>query len=551
MTAPPSPPLRQRLRVAPPRPLLRDEADRAALLDLLAALPGRFGVEAELLHLDELGFELRLPSPGAQGEDALRWLVERIEERLQQRPVEERPLFPGELARWREPEPSRPAPDGRAVWQPFTQAEEWEAAGPPLVIRAAEGCALIDAEGRRYLDGVASLWTNVHGHRHPRLDDAIRAQLDFVAHSTLLGLGSEPAYLLAERLIERVERHLPWAGLRRVFYSDSGSTAVEVALKMAFQWQQQRGQARRTRFAALDQAYHGDTVGSVSVGGIDLFHAVYRPLLFDALRLPAPERPDPALEAACLEAGLSLLRAHGEELAAIVVEPLVQGAAGMRMHSPDFLRRLLAEARAQGVLVIVDEVATGFGRTGRMFASEALGPLSGALPGEGPDLLCLAKGLSGGYLPLAATLAPEFVYDGFRGPPGSSRAFFHGHTYTGNALACAAALASLQVFDEEAVLESLPPKIAALGAAMAALPDTHIAERRQHGLMAGLLLRHDRGPAARVGHQVCMAARRHGVIVRPLGDLVVLMPPLAMREDELRRLVQAVGLGIEEVLGAP
>ncbi|MCK6504299.1 adenosylmethionine--8-amino-7-oxononanoate transaminase [Myxococcota bacterium] len=436
------------------------------------------------------------------------------------------------------------------LWHPFTQQDEWEADAPPLVIDRAEGVELIDVHGRRYLDGVSSLWTNVHGHRVPRIDAAVRAQLDRVAHSTLLGLAGTPSILLARRLVELAERHLPHAGLSRVFYSDSGSTAVEVALKMAFQWQQQRGQTSRTRFAALDQAYHGDTIGSVSVGGIDLFHAIYRPMLFDAVRLPSPERAEPEEEAACLARAEALLAAHGPTLAAVVVEPLVQGAAGMRMHSPAFLRRLLSLARAQGALVVVDEVATGFGRTGSMFAMEQVGPLDPcALPGGGPDLLCLAKGLTGGYLPLAATMVGEHVFDGFRGPYTDLRTLFHGHTYTGNPLGCAAALGSLEQFDQDRLLDRLPGRIAALGQAMATVPDRHVAERRQRGLMAGLLLRHDRPPRDRVAHRVCMATRRHGAIVRPLGDLVVLVPPLAMDEPTLARLVAAVAAGIADVLG--
>jgi adenosylmethionine-8-amino-7-oxononanoate aminotransferase len=317
--------------------------------------------------------------------------------------------------------------------------------------------------------------------------------------------------------------------LQRVFYSDSGSTAVEVALKIAFQHHQQRGQARRTRFAALSEAYHGDTLGSVSVGGIDLFHAIYRPLLFGALRIPAPDRPEAEVEQRCLEEAARLLAEQGPELAALVLEPLCQGAAGMRSHSPDFLRRLIDLAREQGLLIIADEVATGFGRTGTMFALEQVG--------RRPDLLCLAKGLTGGYLPLAATLASEEIFDSFRGPYMRHRTFFHGHTYTGNALACAAAVASLDVFEQERVLEGLPEKIEALRAALADLPDALVAERRQVGMMAGALLRHPHPPELRYAHRVCMAARRHGVILRPLGDLVVFMPPLAMRPDQIGRLV--------------
>lgn len=442
---------------------------------------------------------------------------------------------PATLAAW----------DHAHVWHPFTQQEEWEAAGPPLIVDHAEGCELVDVHGRRYLDGISSLWTNVHGHRHPRIDAAVRAQLDRVAHSTLLGQSGVPAVILARRLVELVGRELaPGASppLTRVFYSDSGSTAVEVALKVAYQHQQQVGQSRRTRIAALSEAYHGDTLGSVSVGGIDLFHGIYRPLLFDALRLPAPDRADPAQEALCLQRIEALLAEHGETLAAVVVEPLVQGAAGMRMHSAAWLQRLAELTRASGALLIADEVATGFGRTGTMFACSQAGVV--------PDLLCLAKGLTGGYAPLAATLVSEAVFDAFRGPYAAHRTFFHGHTYTGNALACAAALASLEVFEEEAVMDGLPEKVAALSGALAALPEAHVLERRQRGLMAAAVLRHEEGPEARVGHRVCMAAREHGLVLRPLGDTLVFMPPLAMRPEQIARMGEATTAALRDVLGA-
>lgn len=422
------------------------------------------------------------------------------------------------------------------VWHPFTQAEEWEA-DPPLVIAAAEGVYLIDLDGRRYLDGVSSLWTNVHGHRHLALDAAVRDQLDRVAHSTLLGLGSVPSATLARRLVELVAR-LPGEGaaLERVFYSDSGSTAVEVALKMAFQAQQQRGQSARTRVAALQNAYHGDTLGAVSVGGIELFHGIYRPLLFPALRLPAPERPDPVVEAACLREAERIFAAEGHTLAALVVEPLVQGAAGMLRHSPAFLDALMGLARSAGVLIIADEVATGFGRTGTIFALEQCH--------HRPDLLCLAKGITGGYLPLAVTMTTASVYEAFRGPYAALRTFFHGHTYTANPLACAAALANLELFADGSLLASLPEKIQALEHALAALPSAWVSERRQTGLMAGALLRDP--PRPRFAHEVCLRARRHGVIVRPLGDLIVFMPPLAMRPDQIAETVQAVGSALAE-----
>jgi len=263
-------------------------------------------------------------------------------------------------------------------------------------------------------------------------------------------------------------------------------------------------------------------------------------MLFNAVRLPAPERADPDEEASCLDNVRRLIAEHGDTLAAVVVEPLVQGAAGMRMHSPEFLQELLTLARQAGALIIADEVATGFGRTGRMFAMEAMSIR--------PDILCLAKGLSGGYLPLSATIATEPIFDAFRGPYTEHRTFFHGHTYTGNALACAASLASLQAFDTDRVLDALPASEDALRNAMAALPKTHIAELRQHGLMAGVLLKHDHPEEARIGHRVCMQARRHGVIVRPLGDLIVLMPALAMTVPQIQKLVSSVGHAIHDVL---
>lgn len=307
--------------------------------------------------------------------------------------------------------------DRAHLWHPFTQQLEW-AGIPPLVIASALGSVLTDVNGRHYLDAVSSLWCNVHGHRHPAIDAAVRAQLDRVAHSTLLGLSHPPAILLAAALA----RAAP-GGLDRVFFSDSGSTAVEVALKMAFQHHRQRGAPERVRFATLTGAYHGDTLGAVSVGAIDLFHELFRPLLFPTLALPAPVEPGGPEEAVCLRAALDLLDAEGPTLAALIVEPLVQGAAGMKMHSPAFVRALAERARARGALVIADEVAVGFGRTGTLFAVEQCGFV--------PDLLCLAKGISGGYLPLAATLATDDVYRSFLAEPAASRQFFHGHTYTG------------------------------------------------------------------------------------------------------------------------
>ena len=328
------------------------------------------------------------------------------------------------------------AADRSYLWHPFTQQRGW-AGEHPVIVERGEGTDLIDVDGNRYIDGVSSLWCNVHGHAHPRIDAAVRDQLAKVAHSTMLGLSHRPAIELAQRLVE-----LAPPGLTRVFYSDSGSTATEIALKMAFQYWRQRGQDRR-HFVALRMAYHGDTIGSVSVGGIDLFHSLYEPLLFETLKA---EPGDVARHGAPA-------RDHRGDVAAVIMEPLVQGAAGMLMHPPGYLRAVRELCDRHGVLLILDEVATGFGRTGRMFACEH--------EGVAPDLLCLAKGITGGYLPLAATLATEQIYEGFLGEHEEFRTFFHGHTYTGNPLACAAGIASLDVFSEERTLERLRGKIGA------------------------------------------------------------------------------------------
>src|SRR5690349_21123068 len=408
------------------------------------------------------------------------------------------------------------------VWHPFTQQQGWSEE-EPLVIERGEGSYLFDSEGRRYLDGTAALWCNVHGHCHPVIDAAVREQLDKVAHTTMLGLTHPGATELAARLTE-----IAPDALSRVFYSDSGSTAAEIALKIAFQYQQQRGgeHARRTKFVRLREAYHGDTIGSVSVGGIDLFHSTYRPLLFET------HVAEPG-DAASLE---RVLAAHGEEVAAVVVEPLVQGAAGILVQPQGYLRAARELCDRFGVLLVCDEVATGFGRTGTMFACEQ--------EGVAPDLMCLAKGITGGYLPLAATLTTEEIYEGFLGNYEEFKTFFHGHTYTGNPLACAAALANLEVFEQERTLERLQPKIALFAELLtevAALPE--VAEVRQKGVMVGIGLG-EHGPSLQVGHPVTVEARKRRALIRPLGNTIVLMPPLSISEDELRELVAIAGESI-------
>jgi adenosylmethionine-8-amino-7-oxononanoate aminotransferase len=418
------------------------------------------------------------------------------------------------------------AADRRHVWHPFTQQQGWCAdEDEALLIERAEGTDLYDREGTAYIDGVSSLWCNVHGHRHPAIDAAIRAQLDRMAHSTMLGLSHEPAITLAERLVAVAP-----PGLTRVFYSDSGSTAVEIAVKMAFQWWAQRGETSRTRFIGLENAYHGDTIGSVSVGGIELFHSLYRPLLFDTLKARAGDGDH-------LEA---LLSEHGEEVAAVIIEPLVQGAAGMLVQPDGYLRRVRELCDRYGVLLICDEVATGFGRTGAMFACDT--------EGISPDLMCVGKGLTGGYLPLAATLTTEHIYDGFLGRPEDSRTFFHGHTFTGNPLACAAAIATLETFEREQTIAGLGPKIELLTRRLAerVAPLAAVREVRQRGLMVGIELRGG-SEGERLGHQVTVVARRLGAVIRPLGDVVVLMPAPAMSGPDLDRLVAITAKAIAEV----
>ncbi|MGE3803639.1 MAG: adenosylmethionine--8-amino-7-oxononanoate transaminase [Gemmataceae bacterium] len=426
------------------------------------------------------------------------------------------------------------------VWHPFTPMQVY-GADKPVFIERAHGCFLVDLDGNEYIDGVSSLWCNVHGHRVPALDEAIRAQLDQVAHTTLLGLANVPATLLARRLVE-----LAPPGLTRVFYSDDGATAVEAALKMAIQYWQQCAQPRprKTKFLALEAAYHGDTLGDVSVGDPDLFNRPFKSLLFPVERVPTHYcyRCPLGLERAtckidCFDLLEQAIRTHADELAAVVIEPLMQGAAGMIPAPEGYLRRLREVTRACDVLLIADEVAVAFGRTGTMFACTQDEVI--------PDFLCLAKGLTAGYLPLAATLTTEEVHAAFLGSPEEGKTFYHGHTYTGNPLGAAVALASLELLP--GVLASLPAKAARLQEhleRMAHLPI--VGDIRRRGLMAGIELVAERAskrrfpPAQRMGVKVCNLARARGVLIRPLGDTLVLMPPLAIDGELLDRLCDVV-----------
>ena len=433
------------------------------------------------------------------------------------------------------------------LWHPFTQMAAW-GNEPPLVIEKAEGNWLIDAKGERFFDGVSSLWVTVHGHNHPVIMEAISRQMKDLDHSTLLGLTHPRAVELAEVLAEMTPGALNWA-----FYSECGSTAVEIALKIAYQFWQQNGKTKKKTFVALGEAYHGDTLGAVSVGGIDLFHQVYGPLLFPVHRLPQPHcrkcslglrHPDCGL--ACAEKLEGILAEHGEKICALIVEPKVQGAAGMIVQPEGYLKRLFDICKAHGVLFIADEVATGFGRTGKMFACE--------LEGIEPDLMSLGKCITGGVLPLAATMATQRVYEAFLGGVEECKTFFHGHTYTGNPLACAASLANLELMRSDRLVENMGPSIALMTEALERMKRLdHVVEVRQQGMMAGIELALDKEndvpyPAkARMGHQAIMAARKRGLIIRPLGDTVILMPPLASSLEELKHLMDGTEAAIREV----
>lgn len=435
--------------------------------------------------------------------------------------------------------------DRAHLWHPFTQMREW-IAEEPLVIERAEGNYLIDTEGTRYFDGVSSLWCNVHGHGRAELVEAISKQAATVAHTTMLGLTNVPATELSKRLID-----IAPTGLQRVFYSDSGATAVEIALKMAFGYWQLRGEPGRDLFVSLTEGYHGDTVGAMSVGYSEPFDRLFRPLLFPCLKINPPhiyryyrrELPADALQHAMEEAE-EVLSKNRKRIAALIVEPLMQGAAGMWSHPVEYLQGLRKLCAANKTLLIADEVAVGFGRTAKMFACEHAG--------ISPDLMCLGKGITGGTLPLAATLATQEVFSAFLGEYEERKTFFHGHTYTGNPVACAAAVASLDVFQRDSVLNHvgmLSNELEKHLAMLAELP--HVADIRQRGLMTGIELVDDvssRKPfpsGQRIGKKVILEARKRGIILRPLGDVIILMPPLSTTAEELRNLVNVVADSID------
>lgn len=441
------------------------------------------------------------------------------------------------------------AHDRKYLWHPFTQMSAWIEKGPVIIIEKAKGCTLIDTDGNRYLDGVSSLWCNVHGHRVKKIDNAIRKQLARVAHTTLLGLGSPPSIKLAKMLIESAPK-----GLTRVFYSDDGATAVEAALKIALQYHIQTGHPEKRVFAGLYNAYHGDTIGAVSVGGMDSFHGIFAPLRFETIKIPSPycyrcpenmEREKCSME--CVKKAEEIIEKNQKKLAALIMEPLVQGAAGMIVHPEGYLKKIREICERNSVLFIADEVATGFGRTGALFACD--------VENITPDIMCLAKGITGGYLPLAATIATEKIFEAFLGSPESQRAFLHGHTYTGNALACSAAIESLKLLRKK-VMPELPQKINLVSSLLEEKikPLENVGDIRQKGLMIGIELVENKKtkspfpPQALMGRKVTLRAIEKGVFLRPLSDIIVLMPPLTISMEEIEFLINATKEAIKETI---
>jgi len=443
--------------------------------------------------------------------------------------------------------------DKEHLWHPFTQMKEW-CEESPVIITEGRGSFLKDITGRWYIDGVSSLWVSVHGHRKKEIDTAIKEQVDKISHSTLLGLTHPPAIELAEKLVQIVNAPAATRNrtLSRVFYSDNGSTSVEIALKIAYQYWQHKGIKEKKMFVSLKNAYHGDTVGAVSVGGIDLFHSIFSSLLFKTYHVPSPycyrcelKREHPFCKLYCLTKMEETLKKHHKKIAALIIEPMVQGAGGMIVSPPGYLKGVRKLCNKYNILMIADEVATGFGRTGKMFAC--------GHEGVKPDIFCIAKGITGGYLPLAATMTTEKIYRAFLGRYKEFKTFFHGHTYTGNQLACAAALANLELFRKEKTLKKMQSKIAILKnglSGIAKLP--HAGDVRQKGFMVGIELVNNKKTKEpypleyKMGMKVCNIAREKGLLIRPLGNVIVLMPPLSISNQELKRLIDITAESIEE-----
>lgn len=437
--------------------------------------------------------------------------------------------------------------DKAYLWHPFTQMQDY-VKETPLIIKEGNGIYLKDINGKEYIDGVSSMWCNIHGHHNKEIDDAIKKQLDKVAHTTLLGPSNIPAIELARKIAEITPQ-----GLNKIFYSDNGSTANEVALKMAFQYWQHKGVKNKTQFVALQYDYHGDTIGTMSIGGIELFCNAFRPLYFKTHLAPAPYcyrcpfgKDKNSCMLRCLEALENILKENAEHVAAMIMEPLIQGAGGMITHPEGYLANVRSLCKKYNIILILDEVLTGFGRTGKMFAC--------LYENVVPDIMTLSKGINGGYMPLAATIATEEIYNAFLGEYSSLKTFFHGHTYTGNPLGCAAALASIQLFEKNLIIENLKPKFSHLYEKLKTFESLeHVGDVRQRGLIAAIELVKDKTTKEayhfeeRIGINVCLEARKHGLLIRPLGHIIVIMPPLIIKNEELDRMLDIIYNSIKTV----
>lgn len=442
--------------------------------------------------------------------------------------------------------------DKMHLWHPFTQMQEY-VKGSPLIIEEGQGVILRDIDGKEYIDGVSSMWCNLLGHRNKEIDKAIKEQLDKVSHTTLLGPVNIPAIKLARSLVE-----ITPDGLNKVFYSDNGSTAIEVAIKMAFQYWQQKGEKTRARrrFVALTNAYHGDTIGAVSLGGIELFHKLYKPLLFDVIFAPSPYcyrcplgKTEEDCNMDCLAQLETIVKTGAEEIVAVVIEPLVQGAGGIIVHPKGYLRGVREICNKYNVLLILDEVLTGFGRTGRLFACMHESVV--------PDIMALAKGINGGYMPLAATICTDEIYNCFLGRYEEKKTFFHGHTYTGNPLACAAGLTTIEILGRDSVIENIQPKIKILEKGLKEFYNLkHVGNIRQCGLIAGIELVKDAETKEpfemkeQIGIRVCLEARKRGLLIRPLEDVIVILPPLVISESDLVKMLEIIKVSISVVTSA-
>ncbi len=439
--------------------------------------------------------------------------------------------------------------DKKYIWHPFTQMKGWNE-NSQMVIAKGKGVKLYDTEGNEYYDGISSLWVNIHGHGREEIDNAIKEQLGEIAHSTLLGLINKPSAEFAEKLVNVMPE-----GLNKIFYSDDGSTAVEAAVKLAFQYWQFVGKSEKQLFINLSDSYHGDTVGAVSVGNIDVFHKVYKPLLFNTHKLSCPSYyhtdhskfpTEESYKEFCLQELEDFLKDNHEKVAALIIEPLVQAAAGMLMQPKGYLKGVRELTKKYNVLMIADEVAVGFGRTGKMWACEN--------EGVAPDMMSLSKGITGGYMALGATMITDEIYNAFLGEPTDYKTFYHGHSYTGNNLACAAGIAGLEIFEKDQVIAGLPPKMAVITKYMEKMNQMKfVGDARQCGMIAGIELMLDKEnhvpfPAEMLmAGGICLRARQHGLVVRNIGDVITFMPPLVSTVEEVDAMLARLYETMEEV----